>query len=501
MTGTKYESWRRGALLAVGLLGLGVSSGAHATCVWTVNGRLTVTDDVFVPSNAAQVRSLRDVRVKVWATTQNANIWTLWGETTTDSAGNYTVSVIPAQSSASGCTRDRRIKVKVFLDGAYARVSRDLVTDYDFAANNINTWHSNSDPNGRVVTLNKSLNTTTDPTNSSVAYRDTRAAQLYLGYRKIFLKLQEWDLNPGKSKLYWPAEVGFSPPGGWVHIDRGWFRYQDTDGSWRMSSDGGLTTSRWRWTQRELTHELLHQWFYRNVYTPSFVSGASLDTHDFLESSALALFEEAAEVQAIHLNELIFGIIDPAKGRQVRTRQGIRCGFENARRPNGNLYFSSSELDQLIGSNSAEWREYLNRANDSVANYLGLLVEPDWFLKDFDRSDSTDSGCLLIPALASTGPLACVGLPSPMFSIVEVMNGMKNWRFVYPDDQIPDSQRSVKELYDHLSAAYSNRFGALKETFLAFGNPSFQGVAGMNGPDACGGGLVLQTGLETPWNY
>ncbi len=471
---------------------------ASATCVWTVTGALTVADNLFASGTTAQARGLRDVRVKVWATTQSADIWTSWGEATTNSAGQYWVAVIPSQSGASGCTRSRRIKVKAFLDGPTARVSRDLITDYDFEVNNFDTWHANSDVNGRTVTLNKNLNTTTDPTNSSVAYRDTRAAQLYLGYRKIHLQLEAWNLNPGKARLYWPAEAGFSPPGGWVHINRNWFRYQDSSGAWQISSDGGLDTGRWRWVQRELTHELLHQWFYRNVYTPSFVGGASLSTHDFLESPALTLFEEAAEVQAIHVNEAVFGIVDPTKGVQVRSRPGIRCSFESVRRPSGSYYFTLSEVAQLIDSDSAEWRDLLDRANVSVASYLALLHEPNWFLMDFDLARTGGSGCQLLPTIIPSPATLCTGLPSPMFTIAEAMGAMKNWRNLYSDDRIPDSQRSLKEYYDYLSAAFPYRFGAYKEKFLRFGNPAFQGVAGENGIDSCSTPFSLPLPLSPP---
>ena len=385
------------------------------------------------------------------------------------------------------------------MDGAYARVSSNLITDYDIEINNFNTWHSNSSVNGRTVTLNKSLSSTSDTSNFNIArsYRDTRAAQVYLGYRKLYLKLDEWNLNPGKSKLYWPADFGFSPPGGWVHIDRNWFRSQDESNVWHMNNEAGLTSSTWRWTVRELTHELLHQWFYRNVYTPDFISGASADTHDFIESSSLALFEEAAEVQAIYINQLVFGINDDAKNRQVLSREGIRCNFENATRPNGELYFSLSEIDSMIDANSSEWQDYLYRANSSVASYLALLLEPNWFQKDFDHSDDTNSGCLLRPA-ANTAYITCTDLPSPMFTIVEAMTGLKNWRLTYSNDNIPSSQRNVKEYYDYLSAYYSNRFGAHKERFLNFGNPAYQDVPGANGPDACtnfGTLIPLQTTL------
>ena len=85
---------------------------AHATCVWTVSGKLTVNDNIYVTSTSSSVKNLQDVKVKVWATTQNADVWTHWGTTRTNSTGNYSVSVIPAQHSASGCTHSRRIKVK-----------------------------------------------------------------------------------------------------------------------------------------------------------------------------------------------------------------------------------------------------------------------------------------------------------------------------------------------------------------------------------------------------
>ncbi|MBI2520662.1 MAG: hypothetical protein HYV97_09600 [Bdellovibrio sp.] len=476
------------------LLGMIILPIAEATCIWTVTGKLTVKDNIYVPSTSTMIKNLEDVKVKVWATTLTADIWTHWGTTRTDSEGNYSVSVIPAQNSASGCTHSRRIRVKAYLDGDYARISSDLITNYDIEINNFLTWHSNSSVNGRTVTLNKYLNNTTDTSNSGIArsYRDTRAAQAYLGYRKLYLKLDEWNLNPGKSKLYWPAEFGFSPPGGWVHIDRNWFRNKDSSNVWHMNNENGLTSSTWRWTVRELTHELLHQWFFRNVYTPNFIAGTTADTHDFIESASLALFEEAAEVQAIHINELVFGINDEAKNRQVLSREGIRCTFENAKRNNGEFYFSLSEIDSMIDANSTEWRDYLNRANSSVANYLALLVEPNWFRKDFDNTDDINSGCLLRPAI-STGLVLCAGLPSPMFSIVEAMIGLKNWRFAYPDNHIPDGQRNVKEYYDYLSAFYSPRFGAHKERFLHFGNPAYQDVPGENGPDVCTsiGGLTV----------
>ena len=440
------------------------------TCKWTVKGKVFVKDNLFV-NGATQVKPLKGAKVTIYASTVNSGGWRKWGTDIINSSGEYLLTVKPAESDPIGCNKKRRFKVKVKLANDYVKIMHHPVPT---------VWNEviikTGKKSGRTVNLGsytyKSFNDS-KPHTTLTDYTATKAATMFLAYQEVYKKLKSWGLEPKKAKLLYPDGpgsndyLGYSDPACCVKIARIWFKYNDK-----------------KWQARELTHELVHQWFNKRVFTPGFAfTGKNwFGTHDFLETTELTLYEEFAEWAAYELNKEIFGITN-TKNKYIYSRSGIYWAFRYATfNPSdgtathdgtGTHYYYWAEIENMINQNNHKWLKVLYRANISVKNYLRLLTVKDWYWKDFD-DDYTEAGTTEAKSNQTLiKKYDCSQLRSPMFTTKEIFKYIKKWKDKSPNNKIP-TPRGIKEFYDFL-ATQDNTFAQYKDHFLHLGNPHYAG--------------------------
>ena len=308
------------------------------------------------------------------------------------------------------------------------------------------------------------------PRTAVTRYTATKAATMFLAYQRVYRKLKSWDLKPKKANLLYPDGagnnnyLGFSDPACCVKIARNWFSHNGR--AWRV---------------RELTHELVHQWFNTRVFTPGFISGKTFGTHDFLETTELTLYEEFAEFAAVELNYAIYGISNSGNA-SIRTRRGVYKKFRDATHGDSKVkYYKGRTLRSMVHGNTSKWRKDLYRSKTSVRNYLRLLTVKDWHWLDFGGSYRRGNDWAAAIPAAERSKYDCSRLRSPMFSPRRLMRLAKAWKDRSPNRKIR-TPRGIKQFYDFL-AARDSRFKPLKTHFLRLGNPHYAGK--MSARDKC----------------
>ncbi|MBL6990776.1 MAG: hypothetical protein ISR65_13405 [Bacteriovoracaceae bacterium] len=466
------------------------------SCNWKVYGRLEVKNDLFISAPGSNAHSQRvpisDVKVRLWASTLNSGGWASWGSTRSNSAGNYQIRKRPREADPIGCNKRRRFKIKLEFDGRSARVLNPGMQTQSYT-------FMTSKKDGKEVRVNKYLNTTVDDRNRgqtiSTSYKATRAAQIYWAYRLLYQKANAWNVGAEKISVVWPDGLGnmdllgWSAPGCCVRITRSWFWYKSDDTNvWVNIFDRSGYSWRRKWATRELTHEWVHQWFNKNAYIPNFTGGRTPGTHDFLETHQVTFYEEFAEFAAVFLNQEVFHIVDNNyDNTEILNRYGVYKAFKDARRPNGRPYYSDGRvLKPMIRQNSRKWKKDLYRAQDSVANYLRLLISPSWFRKSYGTESF--SGTTTKPTRIFIDPIQydCSDVSVRMFTPRQILHAISRWKNAFSNRRIPDADRGILGFYNYLgrrSNTYQNDFDQQKSLFFKLGNPHYAGKK--DGIDAC----------------
>ncbi len=446
--------------LLLPLLSLFASSTAEASqCQWKVKGRVLVEDRYF---NEATV-PLKSASVRIYATTVPGDIgWRFWAEKSVNSSGYFSATVKPAESDPIGCAKKRRFKVKLKLANSDVKIMHHPIPT-EWNEEILRTGKkSKADP---VDLGTVELDTYDDayPLTAITDYTQTHAAVMFLAYQELTELLRSWGLSPQQAKLVYPDGPGTSDYFGWsdpaccVKVARNWFTHGTKD-----------------WRRRELTHELMHQWFNDHVFVPFFISGNTPGTHDFLETSELALYEEFAEWAAVAINQAIWGVVPSDSDNHndyVCSRRGIYDAFVDATGgPGDTSYWSAAEVQAMIDDNNAEWNDLLGRAQVSVMNYLRLLTVEDWFFLRYG-DDYTSGSARAERRWPAHLHYDCDSLHSPMFTPKKLLQLFAEWKQSSPGDVIP-TPRGILDFYSFL-ADEDAHFGTVKRYFRRFGNPHF----------------------------
>lgn len=463
---------------------------------WKVNITVRVKNDLFVqnPGEEFIIEPLIGIRIILFASTLNNGGWVAWGSGVTDSNGAVKIVKSPIDKSRIGYKKARRFKYVVqfsnakakIVDGGLALRKSTIITE-KYRGDTVDITHTYDEVEDSRWTVNM-----------STRYKDTRSAQMLVGYTKINNLLREWNAGAIKFQLVWPDgkgthnNKGWSPPGGFVRISRSWF-WLYKDKQWinpfkDMTDDTGDSKQKARdWILRELTHEAVHQWFYSRIYTPVWKVHNTGGTHDFLEDPSLAFFEAIAEFMAIQINDELFNV-DPTRRNRVRSRHGIYEKFKDARKASGKAYFlDSRELTPMIEgrgrkySNIRVWHKQFYRAEVVAANYLNLLILKNWYKYDFGESFKSGGNYIQL----SGGKIYKSTLRSELFRPKDLAHAIVRWRDRYSDKIIPERERGIVGFYNYLERkerAYRNNFSQYKHLLLKLGDPHYAGK--VNGKDA-----------------
>jgi hypothetical protein len=466
---------------------------------WKVNITVRVKNDLFVqnPGIDSEIEPLVGVRVLLYASTITHGGWVSWGSGVTDANGTVRIIKSPIDKSRIGYKKARRFKFIVQFSNSKAKI---VDGGLGLRKSTIITGAKNGDE----VNITHTFDEVEDgrwTVNMTTAYKDTRSAQMLVGYTKINNLLREWNAGAIRFNLAWPdgkgtaSNKGWSPPGGFVRISRSWF-WTHEDNEWinpfkRISStldpDEDYKSDR-DWILRELTHEAVHQWFYARIYTPTWIVHNTGSTHDFLEDPALAFFEAVAEFMAIQINAELFNI-DPTRRNRVRTRNGIYEKFRDARKASKKPYFSERrELQPMIEAKGRKyedirvWHKQFYRAEVTAMNYLNLLLLKDWFKYDFGNSYKSGNNYVSITNRKINYKDT---LHSQLFRPKDLAHAIVRWRDRYSDKKIPERERGIIGFYTYLGSkerTYRNNFKSYKALLLRLGDPHYAGK--VNGHDA-----------------
>lgn len=461
-------------LLAAGLLLL-LSQPAYAgVCQWTVQGKVKVLDDLF--SDGATL-PLAGAKVKVWASVLESGGWALWGSDRISKNGKYRVSAIPALSGPIWCDAKRRFKVTVIFENSGVGIATRSGTMQKYVISNKEKWRP-----GRNVNINYTFKTLTDKKRKQLEgrYVATRAAQFFLGFKKIHKFLAQNNLKPDPFLVAWPSDAGselaprmWSPPLGVIMIPKSefWFLNQDTN-KWDFS---GVSLGK----AKDILHEALHQWFHKHVYVPNYLSGATLRTHDFLETPEMSFYEAIPEVMAKALDQDIFDY--PGIGLSVPSPfSAIQNAFATAQNAStGKKYFTEEELSELIEENGSEWKKYMARAELTVGNMLLFLLRPKWY--EFNPNRGMLSGYEGLFNYTLPDYFDCTGVPEQNFTPVEILHALKSWKSAF-EGTIPTNKRDIRKFMDWLTVENPD-FSRWKNLILKLGNPHYDSM--IWGWDAC----------------
>lgn len=461
-------------LLAAGWLLL-LSQPAYAgVCQWTVQGNVEVLDDLF---SDGLTLPLAGAKVKVWASVLESGGWALWGSDTIKQNGKYRVLAVPALSGPIWCDARRRFKVTVIFKNTDVGVVSRFGTAQKHVISDKNAWHS-----GRTVDINYTFKILTDKKRKQLEgrYVATRAAQFFLGFKKIHAFLSQNHLKPDPFRVVWPSEAGsklaprmWSPPLGVILIPKSefWYLNKDTD-KWSFTG-GNLTKA------KDILHESLHQWFHKHVYVPNYFSGATLRTHDFLETPELSFYEAIPEVLAKALDQDIFD--SPGIGLSVPSRfLAIKNAFATAENESsGEKHFTEDELNELIMENGPQWKKYLARAEFTVNNTLLFLIRPKWH--NFNPNWGMLSGYEGLSSSSLPYYFDCTEVPEQNFTPVEILQALKSWKSAW-GGTIPVHKRDIREFMDWLTVANPD-FSSWKNLIFKLGNPHYNNK--IWGWDAC----------------
>ncbi|NOQ72369.1 MAG: hypothetical protein GQ574_10235 [Crocinitomix sp.] len=464
---------------------------------WKVNITVRVKNDLFVknPGIDSVIEPLVGVRVILSASTVQSGGWVPWGSGVTDANGTVRIIKSPIDSGRIGYKKPRRFKYIVQFSNSKAKI---VDGGLGLRKSTIITGGKNGDE----VNLTHTFDEVEDgrwTVNMTTGYKDTRSAQMLVGYTKVNNLLRVWNAGAIRFQLVWPdgkgtaTYSGWSPPGGFVRIARSWFcAYSDK--KWvnpfknKSIDPSGDKKYERDWILRELTHEAVHQWFYARIFTPAWKVHNTGNTHDFLEDPALAFFQAVAEFMAIQINDELFDI-DPTLFRRVRTRHNIYEKFKDARKASGTAYFMDSrELVPMIEGRGRKytdirvWHKQFYRAELVANNYLNLLLLKDWFKHDFGDDFKTGDNYVSIKRSKTAYNET---LSRVLFRPKDIAHAIVRWRDQYPKKKIPASERGIEGFYRYLASkqrTYRNNFGRYKQLLLNLGDPHYAGK--LNGKDA-----------------
>lgn len=442
---------------AVSLFSFQASS---APCEWTVSGKVSFLDDLY--SYPKKNRALVGGRIKVWASVLESGGWALWGDTRTNSEGRYHLTKKPAMSGALWCDAKRRFKVKVVFESDKAKILTLGQAAQSHVISNRSKWRE-----GRNVDISYRFHELNDPDRAQLSgrYVATRAAQFFYGFQKYHSWLKRQDLDPRKFQVVWPSGKGstleqhmWSPPLGAVLIPKSEFWFYDENGKkWTYRSTEGRDA-------KDCLHEGLHQWFHDHVYVPNYLVGATLGTHDFLETAALSFYEAVAEMIALSIDQDIFpDAFDSGLPKPQDFNTMLRV-FREAKKKSGENYYTQFELDALVRRNGNAWQKDLYRSEYAVKNYLALLMDENWF------EHAPDYGSLT-PENTPDVTFDCRQVPSPLFSPVELLRALKAWRGEF-NGRIPEGERGITGFYD-LLASQDPDFSEYRDLLIKMGNPHY----------------------------
>ncbi len=385
------------ALLAVLIVCVG--SPALAGCKWEVRGKLQVVDEIFVGHKKKATRALSHADVVVYASiTKSGAGWVPFKEGRTDSKGNFKVR----RTAPVPCSQKHRFKVNVRLKSREAALTFGPGDPYWFTAykNTKRRWPAKKADLGTIK-----LEGGSKSNKRNNLRKATRAAATFIAARKMHGWLKSKGLSPKKIKIAYPDNVATyaDPVCQCARLKKGWF------------DNASNKSGKHKYIYTETLHEAWHIWWNQHLFFPNVLRGKKSNTHEFVESPALALYEAFAEYAANILMKQAFGL-----------------AYRIDMRPE-----SRSKIKAAFKSNKASLTKW-DSAERVALNYLKLLTTKSW-------------------------PGGCTA-PKQFYTPVALLKKFKGWK------RHLSGKKGIREFIDYL-AKTDRGFKPHKTQLLRMGDP------------------------------
>lgn len=391
---------------------------SEARCRWQVSGKVSVLDDVFVSRGQTELRAPTGAKIHVYGSLSKNHGYAKWGITQVKSSGTYVFRGKPRFHDPISCRKKRYFKIKIAFDHREAKIgsvghgARAFQIAHTSRRQGVKR-HGRYRVSIPAVTIKSE---TAEPKPLKLVgslYHRAKSAMLFTAYRRLYAFLKSSRLNPKQLVAIYPGAA----------VDG---THADPIGSAARFGPTWFTRSGHNYRYRESIHEVLHIWWNRKVFFPNIVSGIG-NTHEFVETQDLSLYEAFAEWAAI-----IF-LRDGDKqsvGDKLRPidREALWSAFRDARKPSKKkgvpgpkLWPDAHTLWQRIDTRTPKFMNTFYRTETAAMNYLKLLILPDWYRFNYGRKGASGDMVRLVNP-------ACAGVPRQLFTPKKLWREFMAWK-------------------------------------------------------------------------